>query len=478
MRDRPRWLDSVPSLPCAIRMVRRTRHAPALGLAGGLGLAAAALLASGCGVAGAGGGGGAGSHGVALRVAIVANPQMKDVETLTTLFEKQNPDVKVNFVTLPENESRAKITASVSTKSNEFDVVMISNYETPMWARYGWLTDLQPYIDRTASYGAQDFIPSIRSSLSYNGHMFSVPFYGESSFLMYRKDMFAKAGLQMPPRPTWSQVASFAQRLTDKKTGVAGICLRGQSGWGQVLAPLDTVINTFGGRWYDQRWHAELTSAAVQRAVSFYVGLLQRYGEPGAGADGFAECATNYVQGKAAMWYDATSAAGTIESPKTSAVVGKTGYVRAPVMYTRSSGWLYTWSLGIPATSPHKDAAWRFISWATSRGYIQLVGQKLGWADLPPGSRLSTYSNPQYKQAAAAFAAPTLQAIESADPQHPTLQPVPYIGIQFLDIPEFQDLGTRVSQQVAAAIVGQESVHSALSTSQKYAQTIGGGYRR
>jgi sorbitol/mannitol transport system substrate-binding protein len=478
MRDRLRWLDSALSLPGATRVLPRRRRVAARGLAGGLGLAAAALLASGCGLAGAGGGGGAGSHGVALRVAIVANPQMQDVEALTKYFQQQNPDVKVNFVTLPENESRAKITASVSTKSNEFDVVMISNYETPMWARYGWLTDLQPYIDRTAGYDALDFIPSIRSSLSYNGHMFSVPFYGESSFLMYRKDMFAKAGLQMPPQPTWSQVASFAQRLTNKHTGVAGICLRGQSGWGQVLAPLDTVINTFGGRWYDQRWHAELTSAPVRRAVSFYVGLVQRYGEPGAGEDGFSECATNYIQGKAAMWYDATSAAGTIESPKTSTVVGKTGYVRAPVMYTRNSGWLYTWSLGIPTTSPHKDAAWRFISWATSRAYIQLVGQKLGWADLPPGSRLSTYSNPQYKQAAAAFAAPTLQAIESADPQHPTIQPVPYIGIQFLDIPEFQDLGTRVSQQVAAAIVGQESVHSALSTSQKYAQTIGGGYRR
>ncbi len=437
-----------------------------------------ALLVCGCSLAGAGGGGGGGPHGVALRVAIVANPQMQDVEALTKYFQQQNPDIKVNFVTLPENESRAKITASVSTKSNEFDVVMISNYETPMWARYGWLTDLQPYIDRTAGYDAQDFIPSIRKSLSYNGHMYSVPFYGESSFLMYRKDLFAKVGLRMPARPTWSQVATFARRLTNKKAGITGICLRGESGWGQVLAPLDTVINTFGGRWYDQDWHAQLTSVPVQRAVSFYVGLVQHYGEPGAGEDGFSECATNYTQGKAAMWYDATSAAGTIESPSTSTVAGKTGYVEAPVEYTRYSGWLYTWSLGIPTTSPHKNAAWRFISWATSRAYIRLVGQKLGWADLPPGSRLSTYANPQYKKAAKAFAAPTLRAIETADPTHPTVRPVPYVGVQFLDIPEFQDLGTRVSQQVTAAIVGQESVHGALSTSQKYAQTIGSTYRK
>ncbi len=194
------------------------------GIAGRLYLAAVlgalALIGSGCGIAGAGGGGGAGPHGVALRVAIVANPQMQDVEALTSAFQQQHPDIKVNYVTLPENESRAKITASVSTKSNEFDVVMISNYETPMWAHYGWITNLQPYISHTPGYDEKDFIPSIRDALSYRGSLYSGPFYGESSFLMYRKDLFAKAGLKMPAHPTWTQVASFAEKLNNKKTGV------------------------------------------------------------------------------------------------------------------------------------------------------------------------------------------------------------------------------------------------------------------
>ncbi|HSO98220.1 MAG TPA: sugar ABC transporter substrate-binding protein [Solirubrobacteraceae bacterium] len=443
-----------------------------------LALAGIVLSLAGCSVAGAGGGGGGGPHSVALRVAIVANPQMQDVESLISQFEKANPNVKVNFVTLPENESRAKITASVSTKSNEFDVIMISNYETPLWARYGWITDLQPYIKATPGYGESDFIPSIRTSLSVRGDMYSVPFYGESSFLVYRKDLFAKAGLTMPAHPTWTQVQSFASRLTNKQNGIAGICLRGAAGWGQVLAPLDTVINTFGGRWYDTNWRAQLSSPADERAVSFYVNLLNKSGEPGAAGSGFSECATQYGQGKVAMWYDATSTAGTIENKATSTVVGRNGYAPAPVMKTKHSGWLYTWSLAIPATSPNKQAAWKFISWATSRAYIRLVGQKLGWSSLPPGSRLSTYAIPQYQQAAKAFGQPTLQAIEQADPSHPTVGAVPYVGLQFLDIPEFQDLGTRVSQQVTAAIAGQQSVSSALAASQKYAVTVGNGYHR
>jgi sorbitol/mannitol transport system substrate-binding protein len=438
---------------------------------------ASGLAITACGVAGAGGGGAA-KGATSLRVAIVSNQQMQDVQKLTSNFERDHPDIKVHFITLPENEARAKITASVATESNEFDVVMISNYETPMWAKNGWLTNLQPYADRTAGYDPQDFIPSIRKSLSSRGDLYSVPFYGESSFLAYRKDLFAKADLKMPAHPTWPQVAAFARKLDNKKRGMAGICLRGLPGWGENLAPMDTVINTFGGRWYDPRWKAQLSSPASRRAVQFYIGLVQRYGEPGAAAKGFAECATDYGQGNAAMWYDASSAAGTLESKATSKVVGKNGYVEAPRLRTSHSGWLYTWSLGIPAATSNKSAAWKFVSWATSKPYIRLVGQKLGWPELPPGSRLSTYQIPQYRKAAKAFAQPTLYAIEHADQNKATVQPVPYTGIQFLDIPEFQDLGTRVGQQFTAAIAGQESVADSIDQAQKYAQTVGETYAK
>jgi sorbitol/mannitol transport system substrate-binding protein len=440
-------------------------------------LLAAALGFTGCSAAGAGGGGAA-KGAVSLRVAIVSNQQMTDVQKLTSTFEREHPDIKVSFITLPENEARAKITASVATQSNEFDVVMISNYETPIWARNGWLTNLQPYAKRTAGYDPGDFIPSIRNALSLHGDLYSVPFYGESSFLAYRKDLFAKAGLKMPAHPTWPQVAAFARKLNDKKAGRAGICLRGLPGWGENLAPLDTVINTFGGRWYDLKWKAQVDSPAYRRAVQFYVGLVQHYGEPGAAAKGFAECATDYGQGNAAMWYDASSAAGTLESKDTSKVVGRNGYVEAPRLKTKHSGWLYSWSLGIPATTSHKDAAWKFVAWATSKPYIRLVGKKLGWPELPPGSRLSTYRIPEYRKAAKAFAQPTLYAIEHADQRRPTVDPVPYVGIQFLDIPEFQDLGTRVAQQFTAAIAGQQSVAQAIDQAQKYAQIVGKTYAK
>ena len=412
---------------------------------------ATTLTLSGCAGAGALGSG----DGQTITIAMVSNSQMTDARELSDQFEAQNPGIHLKFVTLSENQARAKITMSTSTGGREFDVVMISNYETPQWAQNGWLTDLEPYIANTPGYDKNDFIPSIRQALSYQDHMYSVPFYGESSFLMYRKDLLEQSGINLGTTPTWEQVAAAAAKLD--APDMVGICLRGKPGWGEVLAPLDTVINTFGGRWYDKKWNAQLSSPEVTKAVKFYVDLVREHGEPGAAASGFSECATQFSQGRAAMWYDATSAVNTVESPEASTVVGKVGYAKAPTEIKPDSGWLYTWSLGIPASSPDKDAAWKFISWMTDKNYIKLVGDELGWERVPPGSRLSTYQIPQYRDISAAYGPITLDSINTADSAHPTVAPVPYTGVQFLTIPEFQDLGTRVSQQISAAIAGQQS---------------------
>jgi len=436
--------------------------------------AAALALVAGCSGAGALGGGG---DAQTVTIAIVSNPQMKDAISLSPQFEQENPGIRLRFVSLSENEARAKITASVATGGGEFDVVMVSNYETPQWAANGWLTDLQPLIDATPGYDQADFVPTVRDALSYQGHMYSVPFYGESSFLMYRKDLFEQAGMTMPAQPTWPEVAAMAARLNDPASGRAGICLRGKPGWGEMMAPLSTVINTFGGRWYDPAWRAQLTSPQVEQAVSFYVDLVRQYGEPGAAQAGFSECGTQFGQGNAAMWYDATSAAGTVENPEESTVVGKVGYAPAPVVATPTSGWLYSWSLAIPKTSPHVDAAWKFMTWMTNKEYVRRAGTQLGWSSAPPGARTSTYTTPEYASAAAAFAPTVLSALERANPRAPTIDPVPYQGIQFVRIPEFQDLGTRVSQQVSAAIAGQISTREALEQSQMYATTVGESYQ-
>ncbi|WP_265520799.1 ABC transporter substrate-binding protein [Oerskovia flava] len=431
-------------------------------------------LLAGCAGAGAVGGGDGREQ---IIVAIVSNPQMQDAISLQDEFRAQHPDVDVRFVSLPENEARAKITASVATGGGEFDVVMISNYETPMWAANGWIENLQPYADATDGYDPDDFIPSVREALSVDGDLYSVPFYGESSFLAYREDLFDEAGLEMPERPTWDDVRGLAAELHDPDADFSGICLRGLAGWGEVMAPLSTVINTHGGSWFDEGWNARLDSPEVLEAVETYVDTVQSYGQPGAATSGFGDCLTRFSQGQTAMWYDATSMVSSVEDPSSSTVAGQTGYAPAPVDETDAAGWLYSWSLAIPTTSEHKDAAWDFVSWMTDKDYIRLVGEEIAWERVPPGSRLSTYEIPEYAEVSQAYADATLTAMGEATQANTMVAPVPYPGIQFVGIPEFQDLGTRVGQQMSAAIAGQQTVAEALEQSQSYAETVAETYR-
>ncbi len=402
-----------------------------------------------------------------VTVAVVSNPLITGqmIPLTQSVFEKQNPGITVKFATYTEGDLRAAIEKDVSTHSNAFNVIMIGPYEAPLFAKNGWLDNLSSqYIASDPSYDASDILPSISKALSYNGSLYAVPFYGESSMLYYRTDLFKAAGLTMPQHPTWSQVAAFAAKL-NQPGKVAGVCLRGLAGWGDNMASLDTVVNTFGGEWFNMSWQPQLTSPAFEAATNFYVNLVRQYGEPGASADSFNQLLTLYGQGKCAMWYDATVAATSIATTYPS-IAANTGYAFAPVDKTSSSGWLWTWSLGIPQGVANQGAAWKFVSWATSRGYDSLVASKYGWAAVPPGTRTSLYTNPSYLAAAKAFAPITIASIDGTDPDHPTVNPVPYVGIQYVDIPQFESLGVTVGQQIAGAIAGTESVSQALSASQ------------
>ncbi len=413
-----------------------------------------------------------------ITVAVVNNPQMIDIQKLTPKgFEASHPNIKVKYVTLDENTLRDQVTKDVAASGGQFDVVMIGPYETPIWAKNHWIDDLTPYASKDTAYNVSDLIKPIKDSLSVNGHLYASPFYGESSFLMYRKDLLAKAGMTMPAHPTWDQVAAIAKKLKNPAKGMAGICLRGKTGWGENLAPLDTVVNTMGGQWFDMNWNAHLTSPAFEKATNFYVNLIKAAGEPGAGNFSFNECANAMEQQKAAMWYDATVGASVIDDPKQSPIAGKLGFAPAPTDMTPSSGWLWTWALSIESASKHKAAAWTYISWATSKQYIDYAGQQLGWARVPPGSRYSTYSNPNYQKAARDFATATLNEINSVNVSHPGVNPQPYAGVQYVSVPEFEDLGTKVSQEITAAIAGQETVAQALSKAQGYALPVGQSHK-
>ena len=422
-----------------------------------------------------------------ITIATVNNPDMVTMQKLTPEFNKLYPDINVKWVVLPENELRQKITLDVASGAGSFDVATVGAYEVPIWAKNGWLDPLTPAFaknpDIAKSYNVGDLIPGVRNALTVGGQLYAVPFYAESSMTFYNKDLFKKAGVSMPVNPTWTQIETFASKVNDPKNGVYGICLRGLPGWGENMALFTTIVNTFGGRWYDNDWKPQLDSAAWKNAMTFYVNLMKKYGPPGATSNGFTENLTLMSQGKCGMWMDATVAAGFLSDPASSKIVNSVGFANAPTGpgTPRGNHWYWSWNLAIPKSSKQEDAAFKFITWATSQDYIALVAKTKGsWASVPPGTRTSTYTNAQYKKAAGAFSSLVQKSISSADVTKATKDPVPYNGIQYVAIPEFQALGTQVGQYLAGALSGQTTIDQALAQAQAAAQKVAkeGGYQK
>lgn len=409
----------------------------------------------------------AAAEDVTLTVALAANPQMQTAASLINHFYESHPGIRVEFQTLPENQLRPAVLRDVATNSGQFDVVMIGAYEVPLWAQKDWIVNLgEEYVAEDTDWNADDLLTPIRDLVSYEGDLYATPFYGSSSFMFYRKDLFEKAGLTMPEQPTWDQVAEFAEKLDDDANNISGICLRGIPGWGQSLAPLTTVINTFGGRWFDENWEPQLSAEKSSAAIHFYIDMLREHGQPDAASSGWAECMQLFSQGRAAMWYDDTVFAGPVLDQASDDIRDNIGFALAPVKETDASGWLWAWGLAIPQSSRNHDAAWELISWLTSEEYIKLAGENAGWGTVPPGSRKSTYEIPEYQEATGDYADLTLRSINGADPLHPTVDPVPYTGVQYVTIPEFEQIGDFVSQQFAGAISGQLSIDDAIRVSE------------
>ena len=403
------------------------------------------------------------SHTTTLTIATVNNGDMVRMQGLTDDFTAKNPDIALEWVTLEENVLRQRVTQDIATKGGQFDVMTIGTYEVPIWGAQNWLVSLN---DLPAEWGVDDILPAMRGGLTVDGELYAAPFYGESSMVMYRKDLMEAAGMEMPDAPTWDDIRAAAEAMTDKDAEVYGICLRGKAGWGENMAFLSAMANSYGARWFDEDWTPQFDTDAWKATLTDYLDLMNNYGPPGASTNGFNENLSLFQQGKCGMWIDATVAASFVTNPKDSTVADKVGFALAPDKGLGKRGnWLWAWSLAIPAGSDKVDAAKKFVAWATSKEYTALVAANEGWANVPPGTRTSLYENTDYTSAAP-FAKMTLKSINSADPTNPSVDPVPYTGVQFVAIPEFAGIATQVGQEFSAALAGQQSAEDALEKAQ------------
>ncbi|QDY71108.1 ABC transporter substrate-binding protein [Qingshengfaniella alkalisoli] len=411
---------------------------------------------------------GASAQDTTLTIATVNNGDMIRMQGLTADFATKHPDIALEWVTLEENVLRQRVTTDIATGGGQYDVLTIGNYEVPIWARQDWLTPLEGMPE---GYDADDILPAIAGGLSVDGTLYAAPFYGESAMVMYRTDLAEAAGIDMPDQPTWTDIKAAAEAMTDEEAGIYGICLRGKPGWGENMAFITAMSNSYGARWFDGDWNAQFDSPEWNATLTDYLDLMNNYGPPGASSNGFNENLSLFQQGKCGMWIDATVAASFVTDADDSTVADSVGFAQFPNKegVDNHGNWLWSWNLAIPASTDAPDAAKAFVAWATSKDYTALVAQEEGWSAAPPGTRTSLYENVDY-QAEAPFAEMTLNSINAVDTTKPSVQEIPYTGAQFVAIPEFQGIGTAVGQIFSAALAGQMDVDQALQSAQQQTQ--------
>ena len=279
-----------------------------------------------------------------LTIATVNNGNMIDMQRLTDDFTKANPDIKLNWVTLEENVLRQKVTTDIATHGGQFDVLTIGTYETfrsgPRRSGCCRSTSSAP------TTMLNDLLPAIRAGLSLDGKLYAAPFYGESSFVMYRTDLMEKAGLKMPEKPTWDFIRQAADKMTDKAAGVYGICLRGKPGWGENMAFLTAMPIRSARVGSTRSGSHSSTRRSGRRRSTIYVPLMKADGPPGASSNGFNE---NFgaVQRRQVRYVDRRHCRRRVDDcAKDSKVADKVGYALAPDNGLGKRGnWLWSWSL-------------------------------------------------------------------------------------------------------------------------------------
>lgn len=402
-----------------------------------------------------------------LTIATVDNREMVRMQELASVYEEANPGVTVEFETLGESTLRQRVITDIATDGGGYDIVTIGTYEVPIWGEREWLLPLD---DMPADYNAEDLLPAISEALSYEGTQYASPFYGESTFTMYRTDLFDEAGLQMPEQPTWEFIMEAAEQLDSED--VNGVCLRGAPGWGENVALITAMANSYGARWFDDAYAPQLNSADWRNALGDYTSMLQAFGPDNASELGYNGNLELFQEGSCAIWVDATVAGSALTDEDESRVANEVGFALAPGTGLEvNSNWLWAWSLAVPESTDAPEAAKDFVAWATSQEYTELVAAEDGWANVPPGTRTSLYETQEYTDAAP-FAELALESIESADPNNPTVEPVPYTGIQYVAIPSFPSIGTAVGNRFALAVEGEITVEEALENAQWVTGTV------
>lgn len=332
--------------------------------------------------------------------------------------------IRVDTAVYPEDQFRTKLTIELMSGTSDVDVFMIMpGQDLARYTDSGWIAPLEGYLSSKSllwpSYDAADLFSAARRAGMRGDVSYTIPIQLETSLLAYNKKIFAEYRLAVPR--TMEELRDTARKVHELSGGsLYGITLRGKGG--AATSQWVDFLHSYGGSWLTSEGRAAVASGESEAATRLYGELLGRYGPKSGPSNAWYESVSIFMQGKAAMIYDANVFKAEYENPEISRVAGSVGYAMIPAGPAGAVPHISTWSLGISSASPRKEAAWLFIQWATSKE-LELAALLAGI----PSARSSVWNSPSFKErdATPEWTKATLESYKIASPDwNPAVVPV------------------------------------------------------
>lgn len=403
-----------------------------------------------------------------LNLFLVDSPTMQDLKaTYIPQFEKQT-GIKVNVDIVPESGMDAKLSVSLGSGSNRYDVIETGakNLSTIVAAK--WIKPLDGYLkdsSQTPKDYTSGFPQQLLKNLQENGHTYTMPYQLGVDLLFYNKAMFKAAGLDAnnPPR-TMTQIVAAAKKLAEPSKGQAGFVARGTRASNDNSFSWIMMWLLNGGRWADSNGKAKyvdiLTAPPAVTTTEQYKELMTTYGAPGASNFSFLEAQTQMQQAKAAMWLDAAQLGPSLEDPTASKIAGDVGYAVPEGIKGAGSNYIVgsIWGFSMVRTTKKEKEAWQLIQFLTGKKVA--IGQALSGANGTPGwsnalldPAVEKKFNPEYLKAVA-------QAEEHVNPLYSPI------------IPQGTQIRGILSLALSQILSGQASTTSAMTDANEQIKTL------
>ncbi|MEO7152645.1 MAG: sugar ABC transporter substrate-binding protein [Burkholderiaceae bacterium] len=404
------------------------------------------------------------AEGETISIAVIPASYFDNLISLQPQFEALT-GIKLRFEKVPPGQIRQKALLDLSSKTATYATHAADPMYYPLYVSNKWVEPLDKYLnDPTLTdkvwFNYDDILKAWRDADSIDGKPYGIPYDGEVTVQVYRKDLYDARGLK--PADTYDELVANAKALTDPATRTYGVALRGFAGAGQNMYIYPSIFRSFGGNWMNGK-EVVVNSPEAVKALDWYVSLLGQYAPPAVRNWNWPDIADAFSQGTVATYIDAHSSAAVITNPEKSKVVGKIAYARwpkGPNGKRVTSIWNWGFPINAALTDKQKKATWLFITWATSAETQARTSWKFAGPAKRSGlNRTSLWKAPEFAAAMQGagenFIPAALQSLE----QDTDVEWRPRV-------PQWPAIGEAMATSIQAALVGQKKSKEALDEAQ------------